>query len=84
MARSRQWRVVGLLDDDVTKHGRLLRNVSVLGPISELDLWVRRYGVRKVIIALPSANHGVRRRVAELCAAAHVEALTVPSERQAK
>jgi FlaA1/EpsC-like NDP-sugar epimerase len=79
MARSRQWRVVGLLDDDVTKHGRLLRNVSVLGPIAELEAWTRRYGVRKVIIALPSANHGVRRRVAELCAAAHVEALTVPA-----
>jgi FlaA1/EpsC-like NDP-sugar epimerase len=79
MARSRQWRVVGLLDDDVTKHGRMLRNVSVLGPIAELDLWTRRYGVRKVIIALPSANHAVRRRVAELCAAAHVEALTVPA-----
>jgi len=79
MARSRQWRVVGLLDDDVTKHGKLLRNVSVLGPIAELDAWTRRYGVRKVIIALPSANHAVRRRVAELCAAAHVEALTVPA-----
>src|SRR6476620_6039494 len=79
MARSRQWRVVGLLDDDVTKHGRLLRHVSVLGPIAELEMWTRRYGVRKVIIALPSANHGVRRRVAELCAAAHVEALTVPA-----
>ena len=79
MARSRQWRVVGLLDDDPTKHGRLLRNVSVLGPIGELETWTRRYGVRKVIIALPSANHVVRRRVAELCAAAHVEALTVPA-----
>ena len=79
MARSRQWRVVGLLDDDETKHGRLLRNVSVLGPISELPLWTRRYDVRKVIIALPSANHVVRRRVAELCAAAHVEALIVPA-----
>jgi FlaA1/EpsC-like NDP-sugar epimerase len=79
MARSRQWRVVGLLDDDVTKHGRLLRNVSVLGPISDLAPWTRKYGVRKVIIALPSAKHVVRRRVAELCAAAHVEALTVPA-----
>jgi FlaA1/EpsC-like NDP-sugar epimerase len=79
MARSRQWRVVGLLDDDEQKHGRVMRNVSVLGPIAELDMWVRRYGVRKVIIALPSANHAVRRRVAELCAAAHVEALTVPA-----
>jgi FlaA1/EpsC-like NDP-sugar epimerase len=79
LARSRQWRVVGLLDDDRTKQGRLLRNVRVLGEISELKTWSARYGVRKVIIALPSANHIVRRRVAELCAAADVEALTVPS-----
>jgi FlaA1/EpsC-like NDP-sugar epimerase len=79
MSRSRQWRVVGLLDDDPAKQGRLLRNVSVLGPISELPAWTRRYGVRKVIIALPSANHAVRRRVAEQCATAGVEALTVPS-----
>ncbi len=79
MARSRQWRVVGLLDDDPTKHGKQLRNVNVLGPIADLPLWTRRYGVRKVIIALPSANHAVRRRVAELCADAEVEALTVPA-----
>jgi FlaA1/EpsC-like NDP-sugar epimerase len=79
LARSRQWRVVGLLDDDPAKQGRLLRGVSVLGPINDLPVWIKRYGVRKVIIALPSANHVVRRRVAELCAAARIEALTVPS-----
>ncbi len=79
LAHSRQWRVVGLLDDDPAKQGRLLRNISVLGPISELPLWVKRFGVRTVIIALPAAAHGVRRRVAELCAAAGVETLTVPS-----
>src|SRR5256886_6525697 len=79
LAHSRQWRVVGLLDDDPAKQGRLLRNVSVLGPLAELPLWVRRYGVRTVIIALPSAAHSVRRHVAELCAAARLDALTVPS-----
>ncbi|MGH8851271.1 MAG: polysaccharide biosynthesis protein [Casimicrobiaceae bacterium] len=79
LAQGRQWRVVGLLDDDPAKQGRLLRNISVLGPIAELPLWVRRFGVRTVIIALPAAAHAVRRRVAELCAAAGVEALTVPS-----
>ena len=81
LAHSRQWRIVGLLDDNPAMHGRLLRNISVLGPISELphvDASLR--GTHKVIIALPSAAHAVRRRVAELCAAAaHVEALTVPS-----
>ena len=79
LARSRQWRVVGLLDDDPAKQGRLLRNVRVLGPIADLPAWCAKFGVRKVIIALPSANHVVRRRVAELCAGAGVEALTVPS-----
>jgi FlaA1/EpsC-like NDP-sugar epimerase len=79
LARSRQWRVVGLLDDDPVKQGRALGKVRVLGPIGELPRWCEKYGVRKVIIALPSANHVVRRRVAELCADAGVEALTVPS-----
>jgi FlaA1/EpsC-like NDP-sugar epimerase len=79
LARSRQWRVVGLVDDDVSKQGRLLRDQRVLGTISTLPHWVKRFGVRKVIIALPSAEHGVRRRAAEICAATGVEALTVPS-----
>jgi FlaA1/EpsC-like NDP-sugar epimerase len=79
LTHSRKWRIVGLLDDNAAKQGRLLRNISVLGPIAELPLWAKRFGVRTVILALPSAAHGVRRRVAELCAAAGVEALTVPS-----
>ncbi len=79
LARSRQWRVVGLLDDDAAKHGRQLRSVSVLGPIGSLPIWAKKYGVRKVITALPSAAHGVRRRVAEICAGIGLEALTVPS-----
>src|SRR5215467_2306051 len=54
-AHSREWRIVGLLDDDPAKQGRLLRNISVLGPISELPAFARRYSVRTVIIALPSA-----------------------------
>jgi FlaA1/EpsC-like NDP-sugar epimerase len=35
--------------------------------------------VRKVIVALPSAHHAVRRRAAELCAEHGLQALTVPS-----
>jgi FlaA1/EpsC-like NDP-sugar epimerase len=42
-------------------------------------VWAKKYGVRQVIIALPSAAHGVRRRVAEICADAGMEVLTVPS-----
>ena len=78
-ARSRQWRVVGLVDDDPAKRGQLLHGVTVLGPISSLPAWAKKYGVRQVIVALPSAAHRVRRRVAEICAGAGIEVLTVPS-----
>jgi FlaA1/EpsC-like NDP-sugar epimerase len=77
--RSREWRVVGLLDDDVTKAGSLMHNTRILGRIGELKDWAPRFSVTKAIIALPSANHAVRRRVAQLCAQAGVQALTVPS-----
>jgi FlaA1/EpsC-like NDP-sugar epimerase len=79
LARSRQWRVVGLLDDDPAKQGRRLRDVNVLGPTASLPQWAKKFGVRKAIIAMPSANHVARRRVAEVCAAAGIEALTVPA-----
>jgi FlaA1/EpsC-like NDP-sugar epimerase len=50
LTHSRKWRIVGLLDDNPAKQGRLLRNISVLGPIAELPLWTRRFGVRTVIL----------------------------------
>jgi FlaA1/EpsC-like NDP-sugar epimerase len=77
--RSREWRVVGLLDDDETKTGSLVHNTKVLGRVAELKDWAPRFSVSKAIIALPSTNHEVRRRVAQICAQAGVKALTVPS-----
>jgi FlaA1/EpsC-like NDP-sugar epimerase len=76
---SREWRVVGLLDDDAAKLGSHLHSTRILGRIDELKDWAPRFSVNKAIIALPSANHEVRRRVAQICAQAHIQALTVPS-----
>src|SRR6201999_2170814 len=36
LSRSSEWRLVGLLDDDVAKHGREIYGYKVLGAISEL------------------------------------------------
>jgi FlaA1/EpsC-like NDP-sugar epimerase len=75
----RQWRVVGLLDDNPENLGRQLQGVPVLGPLSELAAWVEQKGVDDVILALPSASPNVRRQVTEICAHAGVRLLTVPS-----
>ena len=39
LARSSEWRLVGLLDDDPAKRGREILGHKVLGSISELPLW---------------------------------------------
>jgi FlaA1/EpsC-like NDP-sugar epimerase len=79
LARSTEWRVVGILDDDDTKRGRELHNVKVVGHIDDVASWAGRLGVRHAIVAMPEASHGKRRRAVELAVAAGLKVLTVPS-----
>lgn len=79
LAGSREWRVIGLLDDDRSKIGRQILGAGVLGPTQALEEIAVRYGVGHAIIAMPSASHQVRKRLVELCQQADVRALTVPS-----
>ncbi len=79
LAQSSQWRVVCLLDDDETMHGREIQGVKVLGDVASLPKVVSRFGVRHVIIAMPSANHKERRKALELANQHGLEVLTVPS-----
>lgn len=79
LSRSQEWRVVGLLDDDVQKRGRLLQGVRVMGALDDLPRLAARLKVRHAIIAMPSVPYKVRRRVVEICKRARVSVLTVPS-----
>jgi FlaA1/EpsC-like NDP-sugar epimerase len=79
LATSREWRVIGLFDDDATKIGRQIHGATVLGRTNSLPGVVARYGVGHAIIAMPSASHQVRKQIVELCQEAGVKALTVPS-----
>jgi FlaA1/EpsC-like NDP-sugar epimerase len=79
LALSRELRVVGVLDDDWHKRGRQIHGVSILGAFDTLPHWRDEFAVTKAIIALPGSSHQVRRRVVELCRAADVQPLTVPS-----
>ena len=79
LARSPQWRVVGVFDDDATKHGRQLHGVNVLGRVDDLAAWKQRHDGHHAIIAMPEASHGARRRAVEMCRRAGLNVLTVPS-----
>ncbi len=79
MSRSAEWRVVGLLDDDPAKLGRVINDVRVLGRLNEIARWANGLQVRHAIVALPSAAAHVRRRVVETATDAGLNVLTVPS-----
>jgi FlaA1/EpsC-like NDP-sugar epimerase len=79
LTKSSDWRLVGFLDDDADKHGRMLNGILVLGKLDSLAEWAGRLGVSQVIIAMPTSSHQQRKRAINLCNAAQVKALTVPS-----
>ncbi|MBV2236001.1 MAG: polysaccharide biosynthesis protein [Sterolibacterium sp.] len=74
-----QWHVVGLLDDDARKQGRLLHGVPVLGAIDDMVAQARAHAIQQVILAIPSAPHALRRRISEAAGQAGITVLTVPS-----
>jgi FlaA1/EpsC-like NDP-sugar epimerase len=79
LANSREWRAVGLLDEEAAKHGSEIQGVKILGPLDELGAQARRLGVTRAIIAMPEATHRQRKRAVDLCAAAAISVMTVPS-----
>ena len=79
LSHSAEWRIVGLLDDDLTKRSKLLDGVQILGQITDLPVLAEKLDVSHAIIAMPTATHRERRRALDACSAAGVKALTVPS-----
>ena len=79
LARNPAWQLVGFLDDDSNKKNCILNGVKVLGRLDEIEHWVNIFNIERVIIAMPSSSHQQRQRVIQICAAAKVQVLTVPS-----
>jgi FlaA1/EpsC-like NDP-sugar epimerase len=79
LARSSEWCVIGLLDDDPTKWGRQILGATVLGATETFPGVAARYGIEHAIIAMPSMSHQVRKRLVSLCQSAGTKVLTVPS-----
>ena len=79
LSKSEEWQVVGLLDDNPQKHYMVLHGFKVLGRINQLPALAKKLGVSNAIISMPSATHVNRRRALEICTAASIKALVVPS-----
>ncbi len=79
LARSAQWRVAAVFDDDAAKVGRQLQGVPVLATLKDIPQYLGRVGAHHAIIAMPAATHTARRRAVDLCSKAGLKVMTVPS-----
>lgn len=75
----RGWSVVGLLDDDVKKHGARIAGVTVLGSLTRLSDPYVLDDVTHLVLAMPSATGAQRKRALDLAAATGLPVLTVPT-----
>jgi FlaA1/EpsC-like NDP-sugar epimerase len=75
----RGWTVVGLLDDDVRKHGSSITGITVWGGLDMLKDSSTLDDVTHLILAMPTASNEQRKRALELAAETGLPVVTVPS-----
>lgn len=75
----RQWRPVGILDDDPRKRRLRIRAVPVLGTTAELANIAAREGAETVIVAIPSADAETIERLRRAATDAGLSVKVLPS-----
>ena len=71
-------RIVGFVDDDQKKIGSRLAGVSILGNTSDIASIVIRHKVSQIIVAIPSAEGQVVRRIVDICLATGCQVKIMP------
>ena len=59
--------IVCIVDDNVNKKGKYLRNIPIVGTREDIPATVKRYKIDEIIIAIPSATSKVVKELLEVC-----------------
>lgn len=71
-------KIIGFIDDDEHKQGNLCMGIPVIGGSDKLVETVQKYGVKEIIIAIPSLPQEKIRKMANLCSKIKCETKIVP------
>ncbi len=72
------YNVVGFLDDDKNKIGKIIHGVKVLGPIFSLHQIAKNNSVHEVLIAIPSAPSSLIRDIVGMASKLKIPVKTLP------
>ena len=77
LVSSPEYHVVGFLDDDPALHGYYFDGMQVNG-VAKLGALIEKYQVERVLLAMPSAPRGVKKRILEKLEQYPVKVKTIP------
>jgi FlaA1/EpsC-like NDP-sugar epimerase len=76
--RASKYNIIGFLDDHISKKGKLIHGIPVLGKITDLIAIVSTYDIDIIIIAIPSASSKEVREIVNSCESSGVEYKIIP------
>jgi FlaA1/EpsC-like NDP-sugar epimerase len=76
--RGLNYRVIGFLDDDPNKGGKLIHGVPILGRVDEITQVINIEDIDRAVIAIPSATGGQIKRIIDICRNSGVRNQTIP------
>lgn len=71
--------IVGFVDDDETKIGRMISGYRVLGTRDDIEHICKTYKVDEILMAMPSASSKDRKEVISICNNTSCKVKTIPS-----
>lgn len=78
MRKKSFYKPICIVDDDVTKIGRSLFGVPVVGNTNEIVKFAKRYSIETIIFAIPSMSEISRKAILGNCLAANCELKVLP------
>ncbi|WP_446897569.1 polysaccharide biosynthesis protein [Clostridium sp. LBM24168] len=70
--------IVGLIDDDVSKKGKFIGGVEVLGGRNDIVDICEKKGIEEIIIAIPSVDINTKRDIINICKKTECKLKTLP------
>ncbi len=71
--------IIGLVDDDKSKHKRTIGGYRVLGTRDDIITICQVYKVDEILIAMPSATTSQRKEIIDICGETNCKIKTLPS-----
>ena len=73
-----QYRPIAIVDDDVSKIGRKIRGISVVGNTNDIPNVVEKYRIKTILIAIPSCTKEEKKRIVNICSETVCEVKVIP------